>query len=118
MQKSCINKIFNEEKHFLNSNNKYIIKTKAKELENILDDIYYKQDDAVYSSYYFFKFKEEDEYKDKNKFKQLIKLGDKAAEKNNIQELRALINQLYNLLIVKPKTRSEEENFDGNLGLK
>jgi len=118
LQRNSINKIFNEEKHFLNSNNKYIIKTKAKELENILDDIYYKQDDAVYSSYYFFKFKEEDEYKDRNKFNQLIKLGDKAVEKNNIQELRALINQLYNLMIVKPKTRSEEENFDGNLGLK
>ncbi len=117
-QKMAFQKIVSEEKSFLNSGNKYLIKNKAKELENILDDIYFRQDESYYNTYYYLKFKDENEYKDRRKFHQLIEFGDKALERQNINEIKSIINQLYNLLIIKPKSKNDFENFNGNLGLK
>jgi molecular chaperone DnaK len=48
----------------------------------------------------------------------LVALGETAIERENIPELKAICYQLWDLLRVKPKSRDEWENFDGDLGLK
>ena len=39
-------------------------------------------------------------------------------ENKNFPELRAVCNQLYDLLKEKPKGKEDFNSFDGNLGLK
>ena len=60
----------------------------------------------------------ESEYKDAQRFKKLVELGESALERNSMTELKAINYQFWDLLIVKPRTREDLNNFDGDLGLK
>ena len=117
-QKEEFEKIIRTEKEFLESNNKYLIKQKNKELDKLLDDIYYKQDERYIDFFYHFRFLDDDQYKSASNFNKLVNLGDKALENKNLPELKAVCNQLYDLLKVKPKGKEDFNSFDGNLGLK
>lgn len=117
-QKEEFEKIIKNEKEFLESNNKYLIKQKNKELDKLLDDIYYKQDERYIDFFYHFRFLDDDKYKNASTFNKLVELGDKAMENKNFPELRAVCNQLYDLLKEKPKGKEDFNSFDGNLGLK
>ncbi|MGV7108047.1 Hsp70 family protein [Flavobacterium sp. U410] len=117
-QKQEFEKIVSGEKEILQSGNKYSIKSKTKELDKLLEAIYYSQDSSYIQVYYFYKFKDTDEYKDTKKYHKLCELGDSAVERNNFHEIKAVCHQLYDLLKIKPRTRDERENFDGDLGLK
>lgn len=117
-QKEEFNKIIKNEKEVLQSNNKYLIRKKNKELETVLDDIYHNQQESYIDYFYHYRFLDENLYTDNSRFKKLVKLGEKAVENLNYQELRTICHQLYNLLKVKPKRRDDHNSFDGNLGLK
>jgi molecular chaperone DnaK len=97
---------------------RYLIRKKTKELDDLLDNIYYKQDERFVDYFYHFRFLEENEYSDISRFRKLIELGEKALENRNLIELKSVCNQLWNLLKVKPKEKDDFNNFDGNLGLK
>ena len=83
----------------------------------MLDDIYHYQDERYIDIYYFFKFHDAHEFRDPGKFRTLSDLGEKAIDKQNYPELRSICNQMWNLLINKPKN-DDFGSFDGNLGLK
>lgn len=117
-QREEFDKIVRNEKEILQSNNKYLIRKKTKELDELYDNIYMKQDDRFVNSFYYYRFLHESEYKDAQKFKKLVELGESALERGNMTELKAINYQLWDLLIVKPKTRDDYQNFDGDLGLK
>ena len=117
-QVSEYDKIVTGEKEFLQSNNKYLIRKKTKELDNLLDNIYSKQDERFIDSFYYYRFLDEDGYKDPTKFNKLVELGEKALENQNLNELKSICAQLWELLKVKPRTREDFNNFDGDLGLK
>jgi len=117
-QTETFNKIEAAEKDFLQSGNRYLIRKKAKELESLGDAIYRKQDERFVDHYYYYRFKETDEFSDKRKAEKLLERGEHAIDNSNYVELRAICSQLWDLLKVKPKSDPDFENFDGNLGLK
>ncbi len=109
-------KIIKDEKVFLESNEKSIIKRKTQEIERLDREIYFKKDENYANIYYYYKFMDLNAYSDTKKAEQLIEKGDEAMEKGNYKEVKFIINSLYNLLKVKPKDSYEDS--DGNLGLK
>ncbi|MDI9309340.1 MAG: Hsp70 family protein [Limnohabitans sp.] len=109
-------KIVKNEKYILESNEKSIIKGKIKELDLLYRDIYYKKDESYANLYYHYKYKSANEYSNPLKLNQLIEAGDKAIEQGNFKEVKYIVYEMYNLLIVKPKDSFEDK--DGNLGLK
>jgi molecular chaperone DnaK len=117
-QRDEYEKIIRNEKEILESGNKYLIRKKNKELDDLLDDIYHNQEERYIDIYYYLKFFDASEFKDPGKFKKLCDLGEKAIDKQNYPELRSICNQMWTLLINKPKNRDDLNSFDGNLGLK
>lgn len=111
-------KIIKNETEILQSNNKYLIRKKTKELDNLLDNIYLKQDERFIDYFYHYRFLDEDEYSNVSKARKLVELGEKALENQNLKELKSICGQFWELLKVKPKHRDDFNNFDGNLGLK
>jgi molecular chaperone DnaK len=117
-QKEEYEKIIKNEKEVLQSNNKYLIRKKNKELDSLLDDIYQNQDESYIDYFYYFRFEDSTAFSDKSKHNKLIELGEKAIDNSNLTELKSICNQLYHLLIVKPKRKDDFNTFDGNLGIK
>jgi molecular chaperone DnaK len=117
-QRDEFEKIVRNEKEVLESGNKYLIRKKNKELDDLLDDIYHNQEERYIDIYYYLKFMDASDYKEPGKFKKLCDLGEKAIDKQNFPELRSICNQMWTLLINKPKNRDDLNSFDGNLGLK
>ncbi|WCM42375.1 Hsp70 family protein [Flavobacterium sp. CBA20B-1] len=115
-QKEQFQKIIKSEKVFLESNEKALIKRKTKELDQLCSDIYYQKEESYGNLYYYYKYRDLDDYKDAKKASKLIASGDKAMENNNFKEVKFIIHELYDLLKVKPKDRYEDTN--GSLGLK
>jgi len=111
-------KIIKNEKEILESNNKYLIRKKTKELDTLLDNIYLKQEERFIDYFYHYRFLDESQYSNSSKFKKLVELGEKALEKNNLTELKSICSQFWELLIVKPRRKDDFNSFDGNLGLK
>jgi molecular chaperone DnaK len=111
-------KIIKNESEFLQSNNKYLIRKKTKELDNLLDNIYLKQDSRFIDYFYHYRFLDDDKYTDATKFNKLVELGEKALENQNLPELKSICAQFWELLKEKPRHRDNFNNFDGNLGLK
>src|SRR5690606_34062337 len=89
-QREEYEKITRNEKDFLQSNNKYQIREKMKALDGLLNNIYNKQEDRYIDTFYFYRMFEDTAYRDARKFHKLVDLGDKAVEKNNYKELRAI----------------------------
>lgn len=109
-------KIIKDEKVFLESNEKSIIKRKTQELEKLNRDIYYKKDESYANLYYFYKYRDINEYSNTSKINKLIEAGDKAMENGNYKEVKYVIHEMYSLLKVKPKDPFEDK--EGNLGIK
>lgn len=117
-QKEEYERIIKNEKEILESNNKYLIRKKTKELDDLLDNIYNKQEERYVDYFYHFRFLDENQFTDISKYRKLVELGEKALENKNLMELKSISNQFWNLLKVKPKQKDDFNNFDGNLGLK
>lgn len=111
-------KIIKNEAEILQSNNKYLIRKKTKELDNLYENIYLKQDERFVDYFYHYRFLDDDQYTNTTKFNKLVELGEKALENQNLTELKSICSQLWELLKVKPRHRDNFNNFDGNLGLK
>ncbi|MBF4472754.1 Hsp70 family protein [Flavobacterium sp. HJJ] len=117
-QKEEYEKIIKNEKEILQSNNKYLIRKKNKELESLLENIYNNQDESYIDYFYYLRFEDPSIFKDRSKHSKLMELGEKAINNSNLTELKSICHQLYNLLIVKPKRKDDFNTFDGNLGIK
>jgi molecular chaperone DnaK len=115
-QKEQFQKIIKDEKIFLESNEKAIIKRKTRELDRLNAEIYFKRDEAYVNLFYSYKFRNSEDYKDEKKLQKLIDTGDKAVENENFKEVKFVVSGLYDLLKVKPKGLFDDQ--DGNLGLK
>ena len=112
-QRNDYQNIIKNEKEFLASNDKILIRKKAKELDKLTDNIYYQQDESKISSFLYYKMKDLDDYIDQRKAQELINLGDRALDRNSYNELNPISNSLYNLLRNKPKWRHDDD-FEGN----
>lgn len=117
-QRDEFEKIIRNEKEILESGNKYLIRKKNKELDDLLEDIYHNQQERYIDIYYYLKFMDASEFREPSKFRKLCDLGEKAIDNQNYPELRSICNQMWNLLINKPRNNDNLNSFDGNLGLK
>lgn len=116
-QKREYQKIVKEEKEFLAAMNKFVLKRKTKQLEKLGDEVYLKKDDLYYDWFFYFRMKELSEFKKPKKADKLIEMAEVEVEKENIKLLKPIINELYYLLIEKPKG-DDDKFIDGNLGLR
>ncbi|QPH38077.1 Hsp70 family protein [Pedobacter endophyticus] len=110
------NKVIKNEAQFLNSNQLSLIKSKTKELDKISNEIYYQEDESYINLFYFYAYRELNEYADEKLARNFINGGEKAIAEANYKELRGIINGLYSLLKEKPKNYFDDK--DGTLGLK
>lgn len=117
-QKDEFEKIIRNEKETLESGNKYLIRKKNKELDDLLNDIYRNTQERYIDIYYHLRFYDPREFRDPSKFEKLCELGAKAIDNQNYPELKSICNQMWTLLINKPKGDDDLSSFDGNLGLK
>jgi len=112
----AFNNITKNEIKFLNSNQSSIIRSKIRELQKIANEIYYQNDQSYIELFYYYAIKPIEDYTDENQAKKIMNNGQKAIDKENYAELKAIITSLYHLLKVKPKNFFEDQN--GTLGLK
>jgi len=117
-QRDELEKIIRNEKEVIESGNKYLIRKKNKELEDLLNDIYRNREERYIDIFYELMFYDPREFRDPARFKKLVENGQNAIDKQNHLELRSICNQIWTMLINKPKTRDDLNSFDGNLGLK
>lgn len=102
------NAIVKDEKRFLNSGNKYVLKSKIKELKSLETAIFNAKDENY--AYVFLSYKYYDrDYMNPVKANQLIEDGDKALENKDYKTLKYIVYNLYSLLPESEKEQKKEE---------
>jgi molecular chaperone DnaK len=96
-QQKAYQAIIADEKVFLHSGNKQIIRIKTKEIEAIQRQSHKMTDEDYRYLFYFFKHDENiRQFSDNTrKFEKLIKKGDKAYNNRNMDELKYIVGELY-----------------------
>jgi molecular chaperone DnaK len=89
-------RITQNEREFLASNNANLIKSKTRELNQLAWEV--QQNDPVFLSMLFHHYASMDNYSDENKANHFRKIGEQALQRQNYHELRAAIYGLYGLL--------------------
>lgn len=92
--------ITSSETEFLNGS-ETVIKRKTDELRSLTWDIRKKDLDYVTNLFLYYSFKDDAEYKDPKRIKQLKERGDGAIERKSCEELLNVVYQMYELLIDK-----------------
>ncbi len=96
-EKSALEHIINKEKSFLASNSPLRIKEFTEKLYELRGKVRWRDPEYVISLFYYFASKQ-DEFTDKQKGAEVIKVGEKAIEEEKYDKLRVHVNQLYSLL--------------------
>lgn len=106
------NKVIANEKAFINSGNKYLIRSKIEEL-NAIRNAMFTADDTNFIGPYIH-YKTLDNYPDQNKAAMLIAEGDKALENRQYNVVKQIVYQLANMLPnEKPKTSFGNQDKTG-----
>ncbi len=108
-------KIINNEKEVINSGNKYLIRSKIKELDLLYNDIIQSSDENFIS--YFLGLKFSNEYSNQKKADKLIKQGDDAVDKQDYKSLRHIVYALYALLPDYEREKQKRFKDDSKTGL-
>ncbi len=108
-------KIINNEKEVVNSGNKYLIRSKIKELDLLYNDIIQSSDENFIS--YFLSLKFSNEYSNQKKADKLIKQGDDAMDKQDYKSLRHIVYALYALLPDYEREKQKRFKDDSKTGL-
>ncbi|MDG5492309.1 Hsp70 family protein [Psychroserpens sp. SPM9] len=109
-------RIINNEKEVINSGNKYLIRSKIKELDELYDSIIQSSDENFIS--YFLHMKFVTEFSNQRKAEKLLKQGDDALEKKDYTSLRHIVYGLSALLpdYEKEKQKKFKDNSRTGLG--
>ncbi|WBU88306.1 Hsp70 family protein [Cellulophaga omnivescoria] len=107
-----LNKVIANEKTFINSGNKYLIRSKIEELRVIRNAIFTADDSNFIGP--FFHYKTLDNYPDQQKANILIAEGDKALENKQYKVVKQVVYQLASMLPDdKPKTSFNNQDKTG-----
>ncbi|WKB80287.1 Hsp70 family protein [Cellulophaga lytica] len=107
-----LNKVIANEKTFINSGNKYLIRSKIEELRVIRNAIFTADDSNFIGP--FFHYKTLDNYPDQQKANILIAEGDKALENKQYKIVKQVVYQLASMLPDdKPKTSFNNQDKTG-----
>lgn len=106
------NKVIANEKSFINSGNKYLIRSKIEELRVIKNAIFTADESNFIGP--FFHYKTLDNYPDQQKANMLIAEGDKALENKQYKVLKQVVYQLASMLPDDtPKTSFNNQDKTG-----
>ena len=109
--KDKLQHIIKDEKQFLNSGNKYVLKSKMKELKSLENTIFNANDENYAFVFLSYKF-DTDNYVDKIKAEKLIQEGDKAMENKDYKALKFIVYSLYDISLNKEKAKKQMDNRD------
>jgi molecular chaperone DnaK len=108
------NTIVKDEKLFLQSGDKFLIRRKRKALEKLSQTLYYNSEEAYENIFYMLLLADQREFTNYAKVKPLLEKGQQAAEKGEAKKLKSICYLIYPYLKDKGRTR---ERFSGT-GLK
>ncbi|MEO1436592.1 MAG: hypothetical protein AAFV80_13725, partial [Bacteroidota bacterium] len=106
-------KIVEQEKNLLASNNILRIEEQTKKLNQIWGRIRWRDPEHVKELFYYF-MEQFDRFSDRNRGKNLIQEGEKAVEEQKWDRLRSIVNDLWLLL---PESKKGGEPFEGGTGI-
>lgn len=112
--KSEYNAIIRDEKVFLQSGDKFLIRRKRKALEKLSQTHYFNSDESYYTIFFQMCMMDPSEFKNYSKVEQLIKQGEIAVEKSEVKKLRSICNVMASYIKDRGTSR---ETFSGT-GLK
>nr|WP_321222872.1 Hsp70 family protein [uncultured Psychroserpens sp.] len=108
-------RIIKNEREVINSGNKYLIRSKIKELDELYDSIIQSSDENFIT--YFLHMKFVTDYDNQRKADRLIKQGDEALEKQDYKSLRHIVYGLSSLLPDYEKEKQKKFKDDSKTGL-
>ncbi|NOQ74178.1 MAG: Hsp70 family protein [Crocinitomix sp.] len=108
------NTIVKDEKLFLQSGDKFLIRRKRKALEKLAQTLYFNSDDSYEHIFFMLRLMDPEEFNNYSKVKKLLDQGEVAAEKNELKKLKSICYLIYPY--IKDKGR-DREMFSGT-GLK
>ncbi|WP_299711962.1 Hsp70 family protein [uncultured Tenacibaculum sp.] len=114
--KERLENIIKDERKYLNSGNKYLLKSKIKELESLQNVIFNAKDENYVYTFMNYKFNSEI-FTNGKKAKKLFDEGDKAMENKDYKALKFIVINLYNLLPDEMKETKKEMNNKNKTGL-
>ncbi len=106
--------IVKDEKDFLQSGDKYLIKRKTKALDRLGNIIYLEEDESYYTIFMNLKFLDAGEYRDYKKVEKLFVEGDKAFEQGEIKKLKSICHIIFRYY----KGQKKQPTDFGGIGLK
>ena len=108
------NTITKDERVFLQSGDKFLIRRKRKALSKLQDTAFFNSDESYYTIFFHLCLLDESEFTNYTKVQRLIQQGEVAAEKNEIKKLKSICYLIYPYLKDKG---NKKEAFSGT-GLK
>ncbi len=108
------NTITKDEKIFLQSGDKFLIRRKRKALEKLGQTLFFNSDESYYHIFFSLRMMEPSEFNNYSKVKRLFEQGEVVAEKNEIKKLKSICYLIYPYIKDQGKDR---EKFSGT-GLK
>ncbi|WP_047547944.1 Hsp70 family protein [Psychroserpens sp. Hel_I_66] len=108
-------RIIKNEREVINSGNKYLIRSKIKELDELYDSIIQSSDENFIT--YFLHMKFVTDFSNQRKADKLIKQGDEALDKQDYKSLRHIVYGLSALLPDYEKEKQKKFKDDSRTGL-
>ena len=116
VHRSKYSKIIQNEKEVINSLNKYLIRAKIKELNELYSNITQSKDETFIQHYIALKL--QDNYSNTEKAAKLFEQGDQAIDKKDYKVLRFVVYGLYALLPDSEKDNQKTFKDDSKTGLR
>ena len=107
-------KIIKDEKNFLKSNDKYLIKRKIKALDKLDTMLYYESDDSYFSIFINLKMQDPSIFTNYKKVEKLLNDGEKAFENNEAKKLKSYCQLIFSYI----KDRKKPRDMFSGTGLK
>jgi molecular chaperone DnaK len=108
-------RIIKNEREVINSGNKYLIRAKIKELDELYDAVIQSSDENFIT--YFLNLKFVSEFSNQRKADKLIKQGDESLDKKDYKSLRHIVYGLSALLPDYEKEKQKKFKDDSRTGL-
>ena len=108
--------IVRDEKVFLQSGDKYLIRRKKKALEKIAEEVFINSDHYYYQFFLWLTTLEPHEFTNYHKVKRLLEDGNQAMQASDVNKLRGICNVAYSY--VKDKNKRDRSEGFSSTGLK
>ena len=108
------NLIVKDEKQFLQSGDKYLIRRKRSALDKLANTVYFSSDESYYSVFYQLHFLDQSNYTDYNAVRKLFVEGESAVKNSEVKKLKAICQLIFKYL----RNDDEREDLFARTGIK